>query len=335
MFFEKKGATPLQFFLKAVYALRLIDYLICVALGIGGWLIGRYVHPYCRPFSWDDPSIGYPYGGAGTFPGWTLAAIAILPCVVYVVLELIRALRIKNEIFESSVLEEYCNSNDSHADRAGSADGTGRRPINAGSRENGCTDAEKTAVMETVKHKRWYIALEIANHWILAQVFSVTLCIFVIDTTKLYAGRLRPDFIARLRKEGYSPSSKDVDWCSLAREGRLSFPSGHSGISFASIVPLVIYLLGIFLALNGRSLWRGVVSLIPLILPITVAVSRTRDNRHHFSDILAGSVIGTCCAIFAVMCLFTFSDRKGIPLPSRLQYSFKKESWIPGGGIIV
>ncbi|ORC92632.1 putative phosphatidic acid phosphatase [Trypanosoma theileri] len=333
MFFDSTANTPFQRFLKIVYAFRLIDYLVCVVIGIAGWLIGRLVRPYCRPFSWNDTSIAYPYGGAGTFPSWTLAPIAILPCVVYVVMEVVSAVHSKSGASESFILSED-DINNNQVNTATSSDGTTRRRGQTGSRENVSAETEEAAVGDVVKQKRWYMVVEVANHWVLAQAFSVTLCLLVIDTTKLYAGRLRPDFLARLENEGYNSSSIDVDWCSLAREGRLSFPSGHSGIAFASIVPLVIYLLGILRALSGRSLWRGVVSLIPLILPITVAVSRTRDNRHHFSDILAGSVIGTCCAIFSVKCLFTFSNRKNIPLPSRLQYGSKKENWCPGRGTV-
>lgn len=38
------------------------------------------------------------------------------------------------------------------------------------------------------------------NGWILAHAYSILLTFAVINISKLYAGRLRPDFIARLAK---------------------------------------------------------------------------------------------------------------------------------------
>ncbi|KEG15093.1 phosphatidic acid phosphatase [Trypanosoma grayi] len=172
---------------------------------------------------------------------------------------------------------------------------------------------------------RIWLCVEAVNHWLLAQSFSLALCTCIIDTTKLYAGRLRPDFLARLEREGYTSSSVGVDWCDVAREGRLSFPSGHSGLSFAAFVPLIMYFMGVLKAFRGGSLWRTVVSFIPLILPITVAVSRTRDNRHNFSDIVAGSIIGACCALLSVGLLFRVDEQTGTLVPRQMEFVSKRD----------
>ncbi|KAI5690984.1 PAP2 superfamily [Leishmania braziliensis] len=138
--------------------------------------------------------------------------------------------------------------------------------------------------------------------WVLLQAFSVALSVMIVDALKVYAGRLRPDFLSRLRNEGFNASSVGVDWCTVANEGRLSFPSGHSSAGFSAFVPLCFYVLHSLHAFrrSGASLWRILIGLTPLILPITVAVSRTRDNRHNFDDILAGSLIGIFTALVAV-----------------------------------
>ena len=37
----------------------------------------------------------------------------------------------------------------------------------------------------------------------------------------------------------------------------------------------------------------------PCIAALLVAISRTRDNRHHWQDVLVGSLLGAGCAYFA------------------------------------
>lgn len=44
--------------------------------------------------------------------------------------------------------------------------------------------------------------------------------------------------------------------------------------------------------------------LLPLILPITVAISRTTDYRHNFDDILAGSICGSVLGVLSVVISF-------------------------------
>ena len=41
------------------------------------------------------------------------------------------------------------------------------------------------------------------------------------------------------------------------------------------------------------------VACIPILLALFVAFSRVHDDMHHPADIVAGSMIGICCALFA------------------------------------
>lgn len=92
----------------------------------------------------------------------------------------------------------------------------------------------------------------------------------------------------------------------VLKDGRLSFPSGHSSISFTSMVPLSLFLaVELLEPWKHRCVARLAVSCLPLLLAFTIAISRTRDQRHHFSDILAGSVIGAACALVAFLLNFT------------------------------
>ncbi|GET87752.1 hypothetical protein, unknown function [Leishmania tarentolae] len=151
------------------------------------------------------------------------------------------------------------------------------------------------------------------NGWVLTQLWSITLAFAFVTLSKLYAGRLRPDFLSRLVREGITEDSwadmtSDAR-CRAAREGRLSFPSGHSSTAFSGYVPPCMYLMGLFRTLKGGRLWLVGVSLLPLILPFTVAISRTRDYRHDFDDILAGSICGAVPGVLSVVINFRPSMR--------------------------
>ncbi len=67
-----------------------------------------------------------------------------------------------------------------------------------------------------------------------------------------------------------------------------SFPSGHSGASFAAAV--------VFLVKGPKKL--GIPSIIMAFL---IAFSRLYVGVHYPTDVLAGIITGTCCAIIAIM----------------------------------
>ena len=65
---------------------------------------------------------------------------------------------------------------------------------------------------------------------------------FVTQSAKFYVGRLRPNFYAMC---GFDASSlRCTNGIEMETEARLSFPSGHSSLSFAGSVCLVLFLLG-------------------------------------------------------------------------------------------
>jgi len=89
-------------------------------------------------------------------------------------------------------------------------------------------------------------------------------------------------------------------------ESRLSFPSGHASISFAAMTFVCLYLSGklqIYSDSRGVSLGKGLIALSPLGISIFITVSRVLDYHHHFSDIIAGSLIGTGVSFF---CYFIY-----------------------------
>jgi diacylglycerol diphosphate phosphatase/phosphatidate phosphatase len=138
--------------------------------------------------------------------------------------------------------------------------------------------------------------------WFFFQLVSFTIQFVFVQFLKVFTGRLRPDFLSRLERAGFS-SSSTVDFCDVAtwtretRDGRLSFPSGHASTTFGAFVPVCLFLM-VYLRpfAGGGSFHRLAIVIFPACLPCIVAVSRTRDYRHNYDDIFAGSFIGIVAA---------------------------------------
>ena len=152
----------------------------------------------------------------------------------------------------------------------------------------------------------------------------LTICTYAIATGvtkaltnvfKNYIGYLRPNF--------YNRCDFDIDTLTCNDEeeeqnGRKSFPSGHSSLSFCGMTLFTLYLLRVF-GVGGithgknhqrqeemvqrKQQWlafrRRIISmlcLLPMIICFFVAGSRVHDDRHHPADVVAGSLIGWACA---------------------------------------
>ena len=138
---------------------------------------------------------------------------------------------------------------------------------------------------------------------------SVALAVAVTEVLKPVCGRLRPDFLDRLRIANHT-APEIADWKGLCqdttfstshlmRQGRLSFPSGHSSMSFAGLTPVALMVagqLGAFRPGEAR-MWKTLLCLVPVGVALFVAVSRTRDFRHNFDDVSVGAAIGLVAAL--------------------------------------
>lgn len=134
------------------------------------------------------------------------------------------------------------------------------------------------------------------------------LTVLVTNIVKTVAGRPRPHFAAVCGSYLASPPAPAFT-CSGTQlavdEARRSFPSGHSSLSMSAGVFTACYLAETLRSSSGGTgggrgrwrVWMGLVIALPLLMAAGVAVSRTIDYHHHWSDIVAGATLGGGLAI--------------------------------------
>ncbi|KAL7722671.1 Phosphatidic acid phosphatase type 2 domain-containing protein 1B [Entamoeba marina] len=122
---------------------------------------------------------------------------------------------------------------------------------------------------------------------LLCLLCSAVSCLAITGMGKIFAGRPRPHFYERIEDN------------SQINDAYKSFPSGHSSTIFNGMTFLSLLLAGQFKIFStGMESWKIFSVILPLICAGAVAITRTRDYHHNFSDILAGSLIGI---VFAVL----------------------------------
>ncbi|KAF8136640.1 PAP2-domain-containing protein [Boletus edulis] len=137
----------------------------------------------------------------------------------------------------------------------------------------------------------------------------------ITQFSKITVGRPRPDLLSRcIPKTGSQNSTYGLSTdaiCtqtdqSIMLDGWRSFPSGHSSLSFAGLGFLSFYLAGKMHLFDNRGhTHKAWISLTPLAGATLVAISRTMDYRHHWHDVVAGSILGLVVSYFAYRQYFT------------------------------
>ncbi|KAF9071707.1 phosphatidic acid phosphatase type 2/haloperoxidase [Rhodocollybia butyracea] len=143
----------------------------------------------------------------------------------------------------------------------------------------------------------------------LGLILSLAMAAVITQFSKITVGRPRPDIIDRCQ-----PTSNAVDptfglstaaICTqtdmaILRDGFRSFPSGHTSLSFAGLGFLAFYLAGKLHLFDRKGhLGKVWLFLAPLAAATLVAISRTMDYRHHWQDVVVGSILGLIVAYFS------------------------------------
>ncbi|GBC07864.1 hypothetical protein RclHR1_07740003 [Rhizophagus clarus] len=146
------------------------------------------------------------------------------------------------------------------------------------------------------------------HHGSLGLLLSVSLTLLITETFKILVGRPRPDLIDRCQPikssadaQVYGLSSSEI--CTrtdLLNDGFKSFLSAHASISFAGLGFLSFYLAGKLHVFDRKGhTYKGFIAVAPLILATYIAISRTQDYRHHWQDVLSGSILGFVLGFYA------------------------------------
>lgn len=136
----------------------------------------------------------------------------------------------------------------------------------------------------------------------------------VTDALKCWIARPRPDFLDRCGAAKGTPRNVmvTVDVCtapygkSVLVEGMKLTPLGHSSIAFAGLGFLTLWLLGqakLMQPNQRQPIYKFIVAFIPIAIATYIALLRTQDYRHHFGDVISGSVLGF---IFAGLMYFRY-----------------------------
>ena len=126
------------------------------------------------------------------------------------------------------------------------------------------------------------IVLAVRKHWrqIGFLLFGLTLEFALFLVTVTFVGRHRPT-VAHL--DAGQPTS--------------SFPSGHTAASLTLYVGLAIVLY----SLLHRGLVRRFVTVLAVLLPMFVGISRVYRGMHFATDVIAGVLLGCGALLFAVL----------------------------------
>lgn len=262
-----------------------IDFVILCCVGFPILIFFLVGQPYKRGFFCDDESLMHPFHDS-TVTNWMLYIIGIaLPVLVIIGTELVRA----------------------HVKKS---------------------DKQPLKVYNST-----------VPYWVVEAYKSVGMFGFgaacsqlLTDVGKYTIGRLRPHFF-----DVCKPMMPDGTTCKdpinqgryieefsctstlsserMLKEMRLSFPSGHSSFSMYTLVYCALYL-------QSRMNWRGskllkhFLQFLLILLAWYTCLSRISDYKHHWSDVLAGAVLGSTVAIvISNYCSDLFDARRKRTLP--------------------
>ncbi len=154
---------------------------------------------------------------------------------------------------------------------------------------------------------------------LLGLTLALMLAVQLTAIVKTLVGRPRPDFLARCDPD---PAVGPHVLCrgppKLIKDGRRSFPSGHTSSAFAGLGFAGIFLireLPLFESSPRRTALPVTARLVtcasPFLMALYVAITRTMDYRHHWQDVTIGALIGLLSALLANRLYFPPAPPRG------------------------
>lgn len=146
-------------------------------------------------------------------------------------------------------------------------------------------------------HHSWY--------WFKKYARGLIIKLLIVDTMKIFSGEHRPHFLDTCRPNVICEGNEYISTyiCTnteerpyFIRDASKSFPSGHSSMSVFEVVFMIWYLQKRVPKLR-TCMALPLCQLLVATWGIFCPLSRIMDNRHHWWDVLAGSIIGVVAAI--------------------------------------
>ncbi|XP_017479164.1 PREDICTED: putative phosphatidate phosphatase [Rhagoletis zephyria] len=100
--------------------------------------------------------------------------------------------------------------------------------------------------------------------------------------------------------EHYYCSNRNLSARQL-RELHVSFPSAHSSLAFYAMLLLCFYLHAVWHGRGTTRVLRHILQFLLLLVGCYIALSRVRDYWHHWSDVLAGALLGLVYAVLTAV----------------------------------
>lgn len=186
------------------------------------------------------------------------------------------------------------------------------------------------------KYKAHNSALASLLNFYLYCGLGLAICLLATDAitnnVKILVLRPRPNFFAYCDYKGYGSAMNSgnytlynsvttanaigsVSACTASaatvKDSVLSFPSGHSSLSFAAMT--YIALLARYTIAQRRPFFLlsfdGLVVIAPFYLSAWIAITRIQDFYHHCDDVMMGSTIGICCSWAVFRCVSLLLSR--------------------------
>jgi membrane-associated phospholipid phosphatase len=190
--------------------------------------------------------------------------------------------------------------------------------------ERACADQFKQYRCRERAIHRFYVRLYVfIGYYLLGACFNQ----LMVDIAKYAIGRLRPHFIAICQPEGFSLPNVTAcmthayitDYRCMGtdeyyiRDSHLSFFSGHAAFSFYAAWYITLYLQArIYRPLFSRVL-LPTIQFTLFALAAACAYSRVSDYKHHWSDVIFGTICGSLIGIITAVFIAEVFKRREIP----------------------